>query len=905
MARDALASIPSEREVDVVLRSGRTVHVRPVRADDADAVHAFLDGLSLESRWFRFFSAGANLRVAAQMVTDVDYVDRYGIVGVDDGDIVAHGCYMRADAGAAEVAFAVADRLHGEGLATIMLAHLAEAAESAGIATLTALVLPGNHRMLEVFRDSGQPVEITSIPGAVRVELPASLSAAARERFADRDRIAAAAGVAHALAPVSVAVVGASDHPGSVGGAILANAVAAGFHGPLTAIHPHARCVAGMPAYRSLAAMPEPPELVVVAVPAARVADVARDAAAAGVAALVVVSAGFAESGPSGVERERELVAVCRGAGMRLVGPNCLGVVNTAPEVRLDATFAPRATPPGRVAFMSQSGALGIAVMDAARRRGLGLSCFVSAGNAADLAGNDFLEYWEQDEGTDVVLLYVESFGNPRRLGRIARRVASRKPVVAVKAGRSAAGRRAAASHTGALVAASDAAVDAVLQRAGVVRVDTLVELLDVGVLLGTQPPPAGPRVGIVTNGGGLGIMCADACATGGLDVVELSAGLRRTIRRGAPRHAAVGNPVDLTAGADPVAFGRAAGAVARSGEVDALVALFIAPHGADPAAYAAALHAEVGRAPADVTTVAAFMAVEPPEILTTGTRAIPCYDFPEDAARALARAARSGVVRVAATSAAATPEGVDADAAAALIAQALGRGVEWLAAEEAVGLMECYGIPTSACRAASDPDTAAAAAAALDGPVALKAVASGLVHKSDLGGVELNLPGADAVREAAVAMIRRLGEAGYRDVSFLVQQMAPRGVEMLVGVTNDASFGPLVVCGAGGTTAELTDDAAIRLAPLSEGEAAEMVADLRSFALMTGYRGSPPLDHPALTDVVERVAALAAAHEEVVEADLNPVVVLPSGVTAVDIRVRLEACPPGPPGPSLHGTWP
>ena len=430
-------------ESDIALRDGSTVHVRPARPEDVERIESFLGALSDEARAFRFFSAATDLGQMARLFTETCRGTSLLAVTSDDGQVVGHGQYFPDGTGGAEIAFAVANHWQGRGIATLLLAQLAEAAAAEGVRQFTAVVMTGNRKMIGTFRDSGFPVAVCTRPGELQVTFPTTLSEDGRRRFEDRERTAAVAAVEHVLRPRSVAIVGASRRPGSIGAAVMANLVAGGFNGPIFPINPHASTIEGLPAYTSLRDVPEAPELAVVGVPAAQVIDVAHDCAAAGVGALVVLSAGFSEVGEAGERRQRELVAVCRSAGMRLVGPNCLGVINTDPGVSLNASFAPGAPPPGRVGFASQSGAFGIAALDLARTHCIGLSSFVSVGDKADLSGNDFLQYWEADERTDVIALYLESFGNPAKFGRIARNITAHKPVIAVKSGRSAAGQRA------------------------------------------------------------------------------------------------------------------------------------------------------------------------------------------------------------------------------------------------------------------------------------------------------------------------------------------------------------------------------------------------------------------------------------------------------------------------------
>jgi acetate---CoA ligase (ADP-forming) len=651
-------------------------------------------------------------------------------------------------------------------------------------------------------------------------------------------------------------------------------------------------------AYKSVLDVPGPVDLAVLVVPAPSVVQAARECATKGVRAIVVISAGFAETGPEGARRQRELLRVCRAAGMRLIGPNCLGIVNTDPQVGLDATFGPIVPLPGRVGFLSQSGALGLAIIDYANALGLGLSSFVSVGNKADISGNDLLSYWEQDDRTGLVLLYLESFGNPRKFARIARRVARTKPVLAVKSGRSAAGARASSSHTGALLAASDVTVDALFDQAGVIRTDSLAELFDVASLLANQPIPAGRRVGIVTNAGGPGIMCADACEAGGLQIVELSPRLQARLREGLPAEAAVANPVDMLASAPAEHYRRTVELVAASGEVDAVIVIFIPPLRTDPAEVARAVRDAAATAgPVPVLSVVMSASDLPVEPDGPGPR-LPRFRFPEDAARALVRAVEYGSWRR-------RPEGqvpelpeAHRDEAAALLAAALadGPGPRWLAPAEVARLLACYGVLVADWRLAGSPEEAGAAAAELGGPVALKAVAPRLVHKTEAQAVRLGLTGAEQVQVAAREMAEQVAAEGYPVDGFLVQRMVGDGVELLVGVVHDASFGPVIACGAGGTAVELLKDVAVRITPLTDRDAAEMVRSLATFPLLDGYRGAAKADVAALEDLLLRVGALVEAHPEVAELDCNPVKVLPDGAVVVDARIRVEAVSPSPP---------
>jgi acetyl coenzyme A synthetase (ADP forming)-like protein len=884
---------------DVVLRDGSTLHLRSVVSADADGVAGFLRGLSQEARWFRFLGFGVDVdRAAAQLVARGSGL--LAVAGPDD-EIVAHASFIPETADRAELAFAVADAWQGHGIATILLAHLVQLAEASGIATLVAWVHPDNHRMLRVLRESGFPVEVRSEPGALEIELPAKLGSEARACFEERDRIGAVAAVRHVLEPSSIAVIGASRRRTSVGGSVMRNLVAAGFTGPLYPINPHAKTLAGRRVYASIEDVPEPVELAVIAVGAPFVVDIARACARKGVRALVVLSAGFAEAGPEGEARQAQLLHVCRETGMRLVGPNCLGVLNTAPVVAMDATFSPGRPPAGRIAFASQSGAYGIAALELASRRGLGLSSFVSMGDKADLSGNDFLRFWEQDPGTDAVLLYLESLGNPQRFGQIARRLTASKPVIAVKSGRTAAGRRAASSHTGALLQASEATVDALFDHAGVIRVETLDEQLDVAELLANQPLPTGSRVVIVTNAGGPAISCADACAAAGLLVEPLEDATQRALAETLPPAAALANPVDMLAAAAGADFRRTIDLVAADPGVDAVIAIFLqALPGRGARNVLRAVRAAARKTPVPVLAVVMTPVPDGASIAAADEPHVPVYATPEHAARALGHAARHAANRRRRAPETDPPMDVGSDQAAAVIAHALGTGPGWLSFEDTTTLLGAYGLPLARAHIARSPHGAGRWAAAMGGEVALKAIVPGLLHKRDVGAVRLGLHGASSVTRAARELRSALDADGSVVEGFVVQAMASPGVEMLVGVVADPQFGPVVACGAGGTAVELLGDVQVRLAPVSPSEATDMVRGLRTFPLLDGFRGAPRTDVAALEDVVVRIGWLAANHPEIAELDLNPVIVSPDGAVAVDARVRVERPAHRPPYPAI-----
>jgi acetate---CoA ligase (ADP-forming) len=882
---------PIHREADVALRDGSTVHVRPIRPDDEANLLALLRALSLEVRTFRFFSAGVDLAAAAAADSRVDYRQTFGIVATTGtaGRIVGHASYVKIDSDRAEIAFTIAEEFQGRGLGAILLAHLAEAAAENGISRFIAVVLPANYRMLGLFRESGFPVEMQADPNQITVELPTSLTPAAIERFERREQIAVANALTHFLKPTSVAVIGASRRKGTVGAAVFRNLLTSGFDGPVYPINPTASVVQSVLAYPTVEHVPGPVDLAVIAVPASLVAEVAEQCGRKGVRSLVVLTAGFGEVDGGGRDREKELLRICRANGMRMIGPNCIGVLNTA--AGLNATFGPSMPPSGRVAFASQSGALGLAAIQEAKRRGIGISDFVSMGNKADISGNDLLQYWESDPQTDVILLYLESFGNPRKFGRIARRVAQSKPVVAIKSGRSAAGARASASHTGALIAASDVTVDALFRQAGVIRADTIDGLFDIAALLAKQPVPLGGRVGIVTNVGGPAILCADTCEAEGLTVPPLAPETTAALKAILPAEASATNPVDMLAAGTAEQYRQSIELVAADPGIDALVAIFIQPLSTQLEDVAREIRVAAHQLDGKKPVLAVFMCADP---VTTapgpGEADVPIFSSPEPAAIALARAARYGAWKASPPVPAARPEGIRRDEAAALVSTVLGRGGGWLEPDEVAALLDCYALPQADQRVVATPAEAGAFAQALGAPVALKGVAPGLLHKTDAGAVRLNLSGSSQVTAAAEEMSRRLAAIGQPPTGFVVQRMVTGGVEMIVGLVQDPSFGPVLACGAGGVTAELIKDVSVRLLPLSEQDVSGMVRELRTYPLLNGYRGAPVADVPSLEEILRRLGALAEDIPQLAEMDCNPVKVLGSGAYIVDARIRVAA---------------
>ncbi|HYH31519.1 MAG TPA: GNAT family N-acetyltransferase [Pseudonocardia sp.] len=870
---------PRHWEADVVASDGGIVHLRPILPSDSDALLRFHQSLSERTRYLRYF--GPYPRIPPrdlERFTTVDHRTRVAFICLLGDEIIAVGRYEGLSPGpdgrveSAEVAFVARDDHQGRGLGSILLEHLAAAARENGLRRFEAEVLVENHQMVRVFREAGYQVSRAFAEGVLHLEFdidPTERSVAVRDA---REQRAEARSVHNVLHPASVAVIGASTDPSKIGHAVLANLLHGNFTGPVFPVNPDARSVRGVRAYASVTDIPDEVDLAVVAVPAGGIDEVMDSCLAKGVKALVVISAGFADVGGSGVVAERRLVAEARAHGMRVIGPNALGVANTDPDVRLNATLAPDVPGVGRVGFFSQSGALGIAILAAAKERGLGLSTFVSAGNRADLSGNDLLQYWQTDPATDVVLLYLETFGNPRKFARLARRLARTKPVVAVKSGR----------HSGpipALAASAapidDASVRALFEQAGVIRVETLSQLFDTALLLAYQPLPAGRRVAVVGNSSALGVLVADALLDEGLELA--------------------GPPVDVGTAARPEELAAAVGHALRADPpdgADALIAVFVPPVAIPSAAYARALREAV--AGAEKPVIAVFLAVEgvPAELSVAredgspGPGSVPSYPSPERAAAALARVTRYARWRALPVGQFVSPPDVDTERARALVARIGAAAPQRLSDAEAVELLDCYGIPVTDFRLVAGAEDTVAAADELGYPVALKAVGERWRHRTDLVGVRLDLGDPGAVRRAHGDLA---GLTGEHEV--YVQRMAPKGVSCVLEIVEDPSFGSLLSFGLSGMATELLGDRAFRVLPVSDQDAAALVRSPRAAPLLAGYRGTEPVDLAALEDLVLRVGRIAEDLPEVRSLGLDPVLTSAAGAFVTGAHVVL-----GPP---------
>jgi acetate---CoA ligase (ADP-forming) len=865
---------------DVVLRDGSTLHVRPFAVPDEARVRGFIGTLSPDTLRLRFFG------LVSPAAFDVAALDssrpnrRFSIVAEGRGRVLGLATYVRADETSpeAEAAFVVSDALQGRGLGTRLLELLAGVAKENGIETFTAHVLPHNRRMLDVFNQSGFPSDVRIGEGDLIAVLDLRAAWGDPAPAFRRSQQAATASMRRLFEPRRVAVVGVG-RDGGIGAEIFRN-LRSRFTGDALAVNVNADGVAGGPVYRSVRDIPGTVDLAVIAVPCAAAPEVIDECIEKAVGGLVVITAGFAETGAEGRAVQDRLLARVRDAGIRLIGPNCMGILNTDPAIALNATFSPIYPPVGSVAMSTQSGALGLAILDYARDLNIGISSFASVGNKADVSSNDLIQYWAQDARTRVILLYLESFGNPRTFSRLARHVGRAKPIVTIKAGRSTAGGRAASSHTGAL-ATSDVIVDGLFQQAGVIRATTLEEMFDVAALLAHQPVPKGTRLGILTNAGGAAILAADAAESHGLTVPLLSQATASALRQFLPPTASVSNPVDMIASAAAKDYERSLRLLLADPEIDSALVIYVPPLVTNPADVARAIVAAAGDA-GDKPVAVTFMraAGAPPELAP-----LPCYRFPEAATLALARAAQYGEWRARAEGQRADPQGMDLGRARAVLHRALGRGSGWLTVAEAQEVLTASGVPLAQAAMAASGAEAVRVAGELGFPVAVKVVGPTLLHKTDVGGVVLGLRDAAEVETACRDLEARLGE---RLTGFLVQRMVPAGVEMLVGTVEETTFGPVMLCSLGGTMVELLGKPLARLLPLTAADIDDLFREMPGNALLRGYRGAPAVDEAALRDLLARVSELVTACPEIQEMDLNPVRLFEHGLSVVDARIRV-----------------
>jgi len=869
---------PSHWEADIVLYDGATAHIRPITPQDADRLVSFYSRVSDESKYLRFFAPRPELSPRdVSNYTSVDHDTRVAFIVTVGEEMIGVGRYDRVtdESFDAEVAFLVEDAHHGRGLGSVLLEHLAQAARERGVRQFVADVLPANRKMIQVFTDAGYSVTPTYDDGVLHVEFAIDPTEESLAVLAAREQRAEARSIARLLTPTSVAVVGASRQRVKVGQALVRNLVAGGFTGPVYAVNPEAPAIAGVPAFPTLSAVPAQVDLAIVAVPADSVPQVVREAAGKGVRGLVVVTAGFADAGDEGRRKQVELVEQARANGMRVLGPNCLGMVNTDPAYSLNASISQVMPGRGHIGFFSQSGAFGQSILAQIVDRGLGLSTFISAGNRADVSANDLLQYWDEDPDTHVVLLYLESIGNPRKFARISRRLSRSKPIVAVKTGMSTQGVPIGRVEGANVVPVT--AIDALFRQSGVVRVDTLNELFDVAALLAYQPMPAGGRVAIVGNSDAVGLLTADAATSAGLEVI--------------------GPPLDLGTEAGAEEFDPALRTLVDSDDVDALIVVY-APRLESRAREVADVLASVaaGTEKPIVTTFLASRGV--PEALRitdqTGVLrpgSVPSYTSPEEAVRALAKVVEYAAWRD--RPAGIVPQLADLDdavarmiAGAALDSAPEGRA---LTLDELTDLLATCGIELYPMVPAPTLEAAIAAGESLGWNVALKARASHLRNRADLADVWRNIDSPAEMSDAWQTMTTTFAAAAEAD--YVVQPMATAGVPVALRAVEDPAYGPVLSFGVGGVATEVIGDRSYRIPPLTDVDAVEMVREVKAAPLLMGFDGAGPADLSAIEDLLHRLSALVDAVPELVEIDLNPVLVRAEGLAVVNAFGRV-----GPP---------
>jgi acyl-CoA synthetase (NDP forming)/GNAT superfamily N-acetyltransferase len=886
----AAGSIDAARPSTVyaLLADGATVAIRATAANDFDAVLQMHRAMSPENIYLRFFSMSlAAAEREASRTCREPAPDHIALLAWLGGDLVGVASYETTGSpGTAEVAFAVADHVHHRGVATLLLEHLVSAGRSNGIRTFTAEVLAENSAMLKVFAAAGLHARRKQADGVTELafDLPGDGADPGWEPYLDavaqREGRADVASLRRVFAPESVAVVGASRRPESVGRSILHNIISGGYGGRLYAVNPHATDLEGVPCVPSVAALPGPVDLAVLSVPAAAVLQVAEECGERGAGALVVITSGV------DLSAREALLDCCRRHGMRLVGPNCLGIA--VPGICLNATFAARHPAAGAAGVAVQSGGVGAALLEQLSRLGIGISSFASLGDKADVSGNDLLRWWEQDPATKMAVLYLESFGNPRKFGRSARHVGTTMPVLTVDADRSETGQRAASPHT---AAATTPAVtrEALFRQAGIIATRDIGELLDAAALLASQPVPAGGRVAVVSNAGGAGLLAADACCDAGLHIAVLDSQVQDALRGLLPPGAAVTDPVDTTAAVPPKIFRRCLEQVAADDNVDAVLALIAPTAIADlvPAACTAELSKPLA--------LSVLNQAEAVRMLPGASGTVPAYVYPGSAARALAHAARYGAWRDRALGQIPVLDGLRPDDGRALIDGFLGRSPNGgrLTPALTADLLACYGIAQVSTEPVTSEDAAVDAALRLGGPVVLKADVPGLVHKSDAGAVQLDLHGPDEVRAGYRALADRFGTGMPVGV---IQPMITGGTEVIIGVAQEPVFGPLIVFGLGGVATEVLRDRSARLTPLTDTDAAALIRSIRAAPLLLGHRGNPAADLSALQDILLRLSRLADDLPQVAELDLDPVIARPDGAHVVDARVRILPARPADP---------
>jgi len=873
-----------------LLTDGTTIEIRRARPGDFAAVRDLHAKMSPDNLYLRFFSLSpVAAEREARRICREPAPDHAALLAVLDGEVVGCGTYERYNAGSrsAEVAFTVADDLHNRGVGTLLLEHLVSLARGRGCRAITAETLSENAAMLRVFADAGLQVHRTFADGMYDLTFPLPVDEADatlgtyRDTVAQRERSADVASMRPVLVPGSVAVIGASRRPGSIGRVILQNLLTGGFEGPVYPVNPHVTRLAGLACLPSASALPDDVDLAVIATPAGAVLGVAEECGQRGVKGLVVVAAGL--SGPD----RAELLGICRRHGMRIVGPASFGVAN--PSVGLDATFAARHPTAGSTGLAFQStGGMGFALVEHLSRLGIGVSSLVSFGDKDDVSGTDMVQWWESDEQTRLALLYLESIGNPPKFARTARRVGRTMPVLTVAVGRSATGRRLAGARA-AKAATPLVTRQALFGQAGIIAAANLGELLDTAALLAAQPVPAGRRVAVVSNTRGAAVIAADACGDAGLQVARLAADTQRALRDLLSPEAVVAGPVDTTLLVGPGLFRQCLELAGADPGVDAVLALTTTSAGCDVVAEVPAARLPVPVAAVVLDQVEVVRLLRGPD---EDSPAVPAYAYAESAAHALGHGARYGMWRVTPPGSVPDLGGLCQDRARDLVAEFLaGRPADgWLPLDPTVELLACYGVSLADSIGVVTEDGAAAAAARFGGRVALRADVPGLVRARGAGALLIDLHGAEEVRRG----FRSLKETfGRRLAGVIVKPVVTGGVELLISVLQEPDAGPLVLFGTGGAAADALADRAARLAPLTDSDADELIRCIRAAPLLLGHPGAPGADLTALRDLLLRVSRMADNLPQIAELELSPVFARPDGIQAVDARIRLQAAEP------------
>ena len=888
----------------IALKDGSMLCLRAIRADDEDKLLSFFYRLSSRSIYLRFHHVLTNLsKEEAHQYTALDYDNTFAVVAVQgegpEEKIIGVGRYWRLSSpDKAEIAFVIEDPHQRKGIGTHLLEMLAIAGKENGIDIFEAEVLPENTDMIDVLQDSGfELLSKIQEPQGWRGIYSITPTPLVDQKSAEREKIASIASIGRFMMPKSIAVVGASNRPG-IGSAFVKNLIESGYNGIIYPINPKLEVVSSIKTYPSVLDVPGNIDLAVIVISAEKAQPLIEECGRKGVKSLLVITAGYSEMGGEGVEREKQLVKTARAYGMRIIGPNCLGILNTDPQIRMNATFAPLPVPRGKVAFGTQSGALGGAILYYCTKIGMGLSNFVSIGNRADVSGNELLQYWTQDKDTDIILLYLESFGDPRKFARIARETTLQKPVLVVKSGRSSAGARAAASHTGAMMS-DDIASDALFKQTGMIRCNTLEELFDTATLLANQPLPKGNRVAILTNGGGAGIMAADALSAKGFQIPVLSEKTRAELKSFLPPKASYLNPIDTTAEVSPEQYKRALSLLLDEG-IDAVVTIYIPPilELMDFMSIAIQQVAPEFRK-RGIPMMVSFLGVKQ-EKLTVGSKDdgyIPTYTFPESTAFALAKAYEYYERLKKPAGKVPKFDDIDKTAAEEIIKTAIGRTSSyplWLDSDEIARLFSAYGIKFASSRIAVSAKDAAKVADSIGYPVAVKLFSPTITHKTDVGGVILNLKSADEVTEAYNQIGKNLDKISRKSEmkGVTVQKMLSGGVELIVGITQDKNFGPLIMFGLGGIYAELFKDVNFSIHPLTDIDAKDMISSFKSHKILDGWRGAPPSDIAAVENLLLRISAMIEDIPEIQEMDLNPIMAMETGQGCYVADARISIAP-------------